>query len=109
MPAVNAGRQKTSAGTVSPPFRPAPDLTEAPLSDFAVSLRSLENAAYTSYPSATLIAVMEGELKALLPMEVTLAGMVTEVRLVQPLKALLPMEVTLAGIVTVVRGRGGRR
>ena len=52
---------------------------------------------------------MEGELKALLPMEVTLAGMVTEVRLVQPLKALLPMEVTLAGIVTVVRGRGGRR
>ena len=59
--------------------------------------------------SATLIAVMEGELKALLPMEVTLAGMVTEVRLVQPLKALLPMEVTLAGIVTVVRGRGGRR
>lgn len=51
MPAVNAGRQKTSAGTVSPPFRPAPDLTEAPLSDFAVSLRSLENAAYPSYPS----------------------------------------------------------
>ena len=50
MPAVNAGRQKTSAGTVSPPFRPAPDLTEAPLSDFAVSLRSLENAAYPSYP-----------------------------------------------------------
>ena len=37
VPAVNAGRQKTSAGTVSPPFRPAPDLTEAPLSDFAVS------------------------------------------------------------------------
>ena len=50
VPAVNAGRQKTSAGTVSPPFRPAPDLTEAPLSDFAVSLRSLENAAYPSYP-----------------------------------------------------------
>src|SRR5574344_244916 len=50
VPAVNAGRQKTSAGTVSPPFRPAPDLTEAPLSAFAVSLRSLENAAYPSYP-----------------------------------------------------------
>src|SRR5574344_2882539 len=50
VPAVNAGRQKTSAGTVSPPFRPAPDLTEAPLSDFTVSLRSLENAAYPSYP-----------------------------------------------------------
>ena len=50
MPAVNAGRQKTPAGTVSPPFRPAPNLTEAPLSDFAVSLRSLENAAYPSYP-----------------------------------------------------------
>ena len=36
-PAVNAGRQRTPARTVSPPFQPAPDLTEAPLSDFAVS------------------------------------------------------------------------
>ena len=36
-PAVNAGRQRTPARTVSPPFQPAPDLTEASLSDFAVS------------------------------------------------------------------------
>jgi len=39
-PAFNAGRQKTPAGTVSPPFRPAPDLTEAPLSALDVSRRS---------------------------------------------------------------------
>jgi hypothetical protein len=36
-------------------------------------------------------------------MEVTLSGIVTEVRLLHPLKADLPMEVTLFGIVTEVR------
>ena len=34
---------------------------------------------------------------------VTEAGMVTEVRLVQPRKASLPMEVTEAGMMTEVR------
>ncbi len=36
-------------------------------------------------------------------MYVTLFGIVTEVRLVQPVKAQLPMLVTLFGIVTEVR------
>ena len=36
-------------------------------------------------------------------MEVTEFGMVTEVRLVQPLKAELPMDVTELGMVTEVR------
>jgi hypothetical protein len=40
--------------------------------------------------------------KALLPIEVTLLLMVTEVRLAQLWKALLPIEVTLLGIVTEV-------
>ena len=41
--------------------------------------------------------------KAELPMEVTLLGMVTEVRPLQPEKAELPMEVTLLAIVREVR------
>ena len=40
---------------------------------------------------------------ALLPMLVTLSGMVTEVRLVQYLNAYSPMHVTLFGMVTEVR------
>ena len=36
-------------------------------------------------------------------MEVTLSGMVTSVRPLQPEKAYLPMEVTLSGMVIVVR------
>ena len=36
-------------------------------------------------------------------MDVTLLGIETEVRLVQPEKALWPMDVTLLGIVTEVR------
>ena len=38
-----------------------------------------------------------------MPIVVTLLPMVTDVSPVQPLKALLPMEVTLLGIVTEVR------
>ena len=36
-------------------------------------------------------------------MEVTLFGMVTDVKLLQSLNALIPMEVTLLGIVTEVK------
>ena len=36
-------------------------------------------------------------------MEVTLFGIVTEVKPLQPLNALLPIEVTLFGIVTEVK------
>jgi hypothetical protein len=39
-PAFNAGVKKRPPETVSPPFRPAPDLTEAPLSALDVSRRS---------------------------------------------------------------------
>jgi len=42
-------------------------------------------------------------MKAELPMEVRLLGMVTEVRLEQPEKAELFMDVTLLGMVTEVR------
>ena len=42
-------------------------------------------------------------LKASLPILVTLLGMVTEVRELQPMKALSPIVVTLFGMVTEVR------
>ena len=44
-------------------------------------------------------------VKALLPIVVTLLGMVTEVRELQPLKADRPIVVTLLGMVTEVRKR----
>ena len=53
--------------------------------------------------ASTVISVRPEPLKALLPMEVTLLGMVTEVRLEQSEKALPPMSVTLLGMVTEVR------
>ena len=40
---------------------------------------------------------------ALLPIEVTLSGIVMLVRLEQPLNVPLPIEVTLSGIVMLVR------
>ena len=42
-------------------------------------------------------------VKALLPIVVTLLGMVTEVRELQPLKASPPIVITLLGMVTEVR------
>jgi hypothetical protein len=51
-----------------------------------------------------MITLARPELpKALLPMLVTLLGMVTLVRLAQPEKAPPPMLVTLSGMVTLVR------
>ena len=41
--------------------------------------------------------------KALLPMDVTLLGIVTDVRLLHLEKAALPMDVTLLGMLTDVR------
>jgi len=59
---------------------------------------------YALFPVATFIAVSFSQLeKAPPPMLVTLFGIVTLARLVQPEKVHCPMLVTLFGIVTLVR------
>jgi hypothetical protein len=51
----------------------------------------------------TVIDVSDVVLKALLPIVVTLLGIVIDVNAEHPLKALLPIDVTLDGIVTLVK------
>ena len=58
---------------------------------------------YTAFPSSTDIDVRPEQLeKASLPMLVTLLGMVTEVKLLQPAKASSPMLVTPSSMMTVL-------
>ena len=59
---------------------------------------------YIVLPSSTTIeAKLLHPEKALVPMDVTLLGMVTEVKPLQRAKVASPMDVTLLGIVMEVR------
>ena len=86
-------------------------VTEQPTSKrlLPVSMMALQfsRESYTALPSSTTIEVRFPLqlLKTLFPSEVTLLGMVIEVRLLQPSNALSPIEVTLLGIVMEVRLR----
>ena len=56
----------------------------------------------TQFSITTILSLLQYP-NALLPIEVTLLGIITEVREVQTENALLPIDVTLLGIVTDVR------
>ena len=51
----------------------------------------------------TLTDVFENKENALSPIDVTLSGMVTDVKPLQPEKAYSPIDVTLSGMVTDVK------
>ena len=64
---------------------------------------ALPNEPLAIVPANVTLASLLQPSNALLPIDVTVAGMVMTVRPVQPLNASLPIDVTLAGMVMLVR------